>query len=291
MEKAVVLPAAAGAAGIAGLIARWLYLDKGFEVGTGLPLSVSAPGIVMWILAVAVVAVCFLLGRGSPRTFAQCYTGAFTPRRFFQAAGQMAAVVLLAAGGFLNLAAYVSSPVGPDGAREEILARLFLGVLCLLAAAGIYLVLQLLRKGTEVRSVWLSVPGFACCLWVMLNYYASWAEDPIVARYVLPLAAGLLTLVACCLIPGFAYGKGRVTLTLVVSLTGAALNLFTLADGTPLYDTAVTLGLTFYLLAQASILADNANRPEPPEPPACPSCSGGCAGCAGCGGEGQEPNP
>ncbi len=39
-----------------------------------------------------------------------------------------------------------------------------------------------------------------------------------------------------------------------------------LADGLPLADTALYLGMTFYLLASASALADSDARPEAPPP-------------------------
>ena len=51
-----------------------------------------------------------------------------------------------------------------------------------------------------------------------------------------------------------------------------------LADGLPLADTALYLGMTFYLLASASALADSDARPEA----AAPACSAHCATCAGC---------
>lgn len=52
------------------------------------------------------------------------------------------------------------------------------GVLSLLAAAGIYFVAQKMRRGAPILTAWAVVPGFACCLWIMANYYQSWAEEP-----------------------------------------------------------------------------------------------------------------
>ena len=53
---------------------------------------------------------------------------------------------------------------------------------------------------------------------------------------------------------------------LTLALAGGALNLMSLADGLPLADTALYLGMTFYLLASASALADSdaGRRPPPP---------------------------
>ena len=62
-----------------------------------------------------------------------------------------------------------------------------------------------------------------------------------------------------------------------------------LADGLPLADTALYLGMMFYLLSMAAALARNDAKPE--APPACaPNCAG-CPGCAPMGTQGGQPPP
>ena len=239
MRKSVILPGAAVAGGLVGLLVRRVYLAHGFEAGTGLPIS-GAPSLwAMVLVSAAVAAALLILSRGKHRKFDQCYTGAFSPDTTPLLSGALAGAVLLAIGGFLALAA------------------------------------------------WAVVPGFACCLWIMANYYQSWAEEPVLGQYLIPMLGALLSMIACFLVGGFAFGKARVTLTLTVCLAAGAFNIMALADGLPLADTALYLGMMFYLLSMAAALARNDAKPE--APPACaPNCAG-CPGCAPMGTQGGQP--
>ena len=201
--------------------------------------------------------------------------------------GALAGAVLLAIGGFLALAAWAGSPRTLLGQRTMSIAWAGLGVLSLLAAAGIYFVAQKMRRGAPILTAWAVVPGFACCLWIMANYYQSWAEEPVLGQYLIPMLGALLSMIACFLVGGFAFGKARVTLTLTVCLAAGAFNIMALADGLPLADTALYLGMMFYLLSMAAALARNDAKPE--APPACaPNCAG-CQGCAPMGTQGGQP--
>ena len=270
MRKSVILPGVAVAGGLVGLLVRRVYLAHGFEAGTGLPIS-GAPSLwAMVLVSAAVAAALLVLSRGKHRKFDQCYTGAFSPDTTPLLSGALAGAVLLAIGGFLALAAWAG-----------------LGVLSLLAAAGIYFVAQKMRRGAPILTAWAVVPGFACCLWIMANYYQSWAEEPVLGQYLIPMLGALLSMIACFLVGGFAFGKARVTLTLTVCLAAGAFNIMALADGLPLADTALYLGMMFYLLSMAAALARNDAKPE--APPACaPNCAG-CPGCAPMGTQGGQP--
>ena len=185
------------------------------------------------------------------------------------------------------LAAWAGSPRTLLGQRTMSIAWAGLGVLSLLAAAGIYFVAQKMRRGAPILTAWAVVPGFACCLWIMANYYQSWAEEPVLGQYLIPMLGALLSMIACFLVGGFAFGKARVTLTLTVCLAAGAFNIMALADGLPLADTALYLGMMFYLLSMAAALARNDAKPE--APPACaPNCAG-CPGCAPMGTQGGQP--
>ena len=271
MRKSVLLPALAVAGGIVGLLVRRVYLANGVEVGTGLPIA-GAPSLwAMALVAVAVVVVLAVLSAGKHRNFDRCYAEAFLPRSPLCLTFQLAGVVLLAIGGFLALAHWVQSPVTDLGQRTVSIAWAGLGILALLAAAGIYFVTLKMRRGQPILTAWVTLPGFAGCLWIMSNYYESWAANPVLGQYLIPMLGALLSML------GFAFEKGRVTVTLTLALAGGALNLMSLADGLPLADTALYLGMTFYLLASASALADSDARPE-----AAPTCSAHCETCAGC---------
>ena len=278
MRKSVLLPALAVVGGIVGLLVRRVYLANGFEVGTGLPIA-GAPSLwAMALVAVAVVVVLAVLSAGKHRNFDRCYAEAFLPRSPLCLTFQLAGVVLLAIGGFLALAHWVQSPVTDLGQRTVSVAWAGLGVLALLAAAGIYFVTLKMRRGQPILTAWVTLPGFAGCLWIMSNYYENWAANPTLGQYLIPMLGALLSMLACFFMGGFAFEKGRVTVTLTLALAGGALNLMSLADGLPLADTALYLGMTFYLLASASALADSDARPEA----AAPACSAHCETCAGC---------
>ncbi len=277
MRKTLLLPAAAAVAGVVGLLVRWLYLKNGFEMDTGLPVSGAPTMWVMLLVSVAVVVVLALLCRGKHQKFDQCYTGAFRPHGMLWAAGALAGAVLLVVGGFLALAAWVSSPLDEYGQRTMSVSWLLLGILALLAGAGIYLIQQKMGRGLPVLTGWTAMPGFACCLWIMANYYTYWAAEPSLGKYGIPMLAVALSLLACLEMGALAFGKVKTGLVLFLCLAGAAFDLMALADGLPLADTALYLGMTFYLLATAGALADNDARSA-----AAPSCTDHCAQCAGC---------
>ena len=132
---------------------------------------------------------------------------------------------------------------------------------------GDWLIENYCRRGQPILTAWVTLPGFAGCLWIMSNYYESWAANPVLGQYLIPMLGALLSMLACFFMGGFAFEKGRVTVTLTLALAG----------GVPLADTALYLGMTFYLLASASALADSDARPE-----AAPTCSAHCETCAGC---------
>lgn len=278
MRKTLLLPAAAVVAGVVGLLVRWLYLKNGFEMDTGLPVSGAPTMWVMLLVSVAVVVVLALLCRGKHQKFDQCYTGAFRPTGLLWTAGVLAGAVLLVVGGFLALAAWASSPLDDYGQRSMSVSWLLLGILALLAGAGIYLIQQKMRRGLPILTGWTAMPGFACCLWIMANYYPYWAAEPSLGKYGIPMLAVALSLLACLEMGALAFGKARTGLILFLCLAGAAFDLMALADGLPLADTALYLGMTFYLLSTAGALAHNDALPAGTKPP----CAAHCAQCAGC---------
>ena len=74
MRKSVLLPAAAVAGGVVGLVVRRVYLANGFEAGTGLPIA-GAPS--LWAMAIVTVVVLGLLvalSCGKHKNYTQCYT-------------------------------------------------------------------------------------------------------------------------------------------------------------------------------------------------------------------------
>ncbi|MBR2491460.1 MAG: hypothetical protein IKB65_08275 [Ruminiclostridium sp.] len=288
MRKALVLPAVAGIGGLIGLVVRQRFLVQAFEPGTGLPVGGVPVTYAMWAVALITAAAIIALSLGKHRTFEKAYTSAFGRGNMIQTSCTLAAAGLFLAAGFFNIEAFVSSPVNAfTMAREVSIVRPILGVVCLGAAAGIWFVTQEMKSFRQVKSIWTLLPGFACCLWVMANYQ-TWAQDPVIQRYLFSLVAILLSMIGCYCLPGFAFGKGQVGLTLITCLLAAAFGIMVLGDGLPMMDLALVLAMVFYLGSMASVLLDNDARPEPPKPVDPASCGGSCQGCTGCG---PVPNP
>ena len=283
MRKALVLPAVAVIGGLIGLVVRSRFLVQAFEPDTGLAVRGVPVAYAMWAVALITVAAIAALSLGKHRTFEKAYTSAFGRGNMIQTSCNLAAAGLFLAAGFFNIEAFVSSPVNAfTMAREVSIVRPILGVVCLGAAAGIWFVTQEMKSFRQAKSVWTLLPGFASCLWVMANYQ-TWAQDPNLEKYLFSLLAILLSMVGCYCLPGFAFGKGQVPLTLITCLSAAAFGIMVLGDGLPLMDTALILAMVFYLGSMASVLLDNDARPEPPKPVDPASCGGSCQGCTGCG--------
>lgn len=278
MRKSIVLPGVAVVGGLVGLWIRWLYLTQGFQAVTGIPISGSPTLWAMILVVVAVVVIPLVLSRGKHQVFDRCYTGAFASDRLPCLSGMLAGAVLLAVSGFLALALWGSSPLTGEGRRSISIVWAGMGILCLLAAAGIFFVTKKMRQGQPILTAWVVAPGFACCLWVMANYHQTWAEEPILGHYLVPMLAAVLSMIACFLLAGFAFDKGRVPVTQTVCVATAALNIMSLADGLPLTDTAFYLAMTFYLTAMVSSLA--ANDAKGADKPLCAPFCDSCAGCA-----------
>ena len=283
MRKALILPIAAVIGGLIGLVVRSRFLVQAFEPDTGLPLSGVPITYAMWAVAIITAVVIAALSLGKHRTYEKAYTSAFGRGNMIQTSGTLAAAGLFLAAGFFNIEAFVSSPVNTmTMARTVSVVRPILGVVCLGAAAGIWFVTQEMKSFKQAKSIWTLLPGFAACLWVMANYQ-NWAQDPNLEKYLFSLLAVLLSMVGCYCLPGFAFGKGQVSLTLITCLLAGAFGIMVLGDGLPLMDVSLILAMVFYLVSMASILLDNDARPEPPKPEAPPSCGGSCQGCTGCG--------
>ena len=288
MKKTWLLPLAAVIGGLIGLPVYRAYLTRGFDGATGLPADQSRYGLLLWGLTAVVLVVLLVFSRGKHRAFDKQFSSAFYARKPFWFVAAAAGGVLLFAAGLLNLMDFFR----PDGMsavgygayyvrRSVRILRVLLGAFSLLAGIGVYFTALNARKKGEYRGGWITLPGFVCCVWVMSSYQ-DWAKDPVVGHYLFPLLAVLLTMIACYLIPAFAFGKGRVTAALFFASAAAALNIMALGSGEALYLVSLRVGLILWLLAMTGCLAENAARPAPPAvlPEGCAPAD--CASCPGC---------
>jgi hypothetical protein len=285
MRKAICLPVAAVVGGLVGLAVRQSYLSSAFDPGSGVYLKGTPAayglGIVMLVVAVLLV----WLSQGKHRTFAGEYHKAFALDHQVPLVGILASVFLFAAAGVLNLHAFLTSPINViTGTKELSFLYALLGIFCLLTAASLFLMAKRIRAGKEPPAPLTLIPGYTACIWTMVNYQA-WAQKPVIQSYMFLLLAVLLSMVGCCLMASFCYGKGPVTVTLLVCSLGGSACLLLLGDGMPLYTTILCLALAFYQLSMVLALGLNDAKPAPAAPVfQCPSAAAACApeACASC---------
>ena len=293
MKKSWLLPAVAAVGGLACLPLRRANLTWDFDSVTGLPVDQPRYAIPFYVLLLVFLAATLVLSLGKHRSFDRQYSSAFYARKPFWFVVAAAGGVLLFAAGLLDLMDYFRPAY--DGAmlgagipyRATKILRILLGPVSILAGVGVCFTCMNTRKKGEYHSVWLPLPGYVCCIWVMLSYQ-TWSKDPVMAHYLLPLAAQLIAMLACGFIAGFAFGKGRVTVTLFLTAAAVILNLAALADDGALYLVSLRMGLVLWLLAMNGCLAVNASRPAPPEvlPEGCAPAD--CASCPGCPPQGEQ---
>lgn len=258
MRKAYLLPGVAAAGGIAGLLLRRVQLQAAFEPGTGLPIGGVPVTYALWAVCAATAAVVFALSIGSHRNLEGHYDRAFYAPDFVSLCCTLAAGLLIGMGGVVNMLAWVRSPLDLYGARQVGILRLVLGILCLLAAAGMLKLARSNYHGEErgSRSGWILLPGFAWCAWLMANYQ-SWAKNPVLGKYIFALLAIVLAMLAQYFFAGFAFGRARLALALMTSLLSVTFSLVALADGQPWNDLLLYAGNILALLPAAAALIRN----------------------------------
>ena len=289
--KKWLLPGVAVVGGAAGLLVRRAYLANDFDPATGLPVAQPHFALPLYGVTAVVLIALLVLSLGKYRSFDRQYSSAFYARKPLWFILAAAGGALLFVGGLVTLMDFFRpDDLGVGTTRASSILLVLLGVVSLLAGAGVCLTALATRKKGEYRGAWITLPGFVCCLWVM-SCYQEWAKDPVTAHYLYPLLALLLAMIACYLIPAFAFGRGRVAAALFFASSAAALGIMTLASGGTLSVLALRLGLILWLLAMAGALADNAARPAPPVilPEGCAPAD--CAACPGCTPEGLKPVP
>lgn len=297
MRKARYIPVLSVVGGIVGLVLRQLYLRRGFEPDTGLPIPDSIYSVPMWVFCVVLALALFFLSGGKHECFPKRYTAAFAPPNAASKVTLLGSVFLMAAAGFLHLWTYAHKTVDYLGQPTVGVGRLVLGILALVAAAALFLITKSMLQGEAPNPYLLSMPGIAACFWVVANYQ-DWAKDPFIDRYMLELFAVIFAMIAVTVTAGFGFSNGSVSSGLFFSGEAAAFCIMILGDGQELYDIAMALAMIFLFLSQCIALSINDGIPQPPPPPeeeegggegtplpqgcaGCPSASaeGGCAGC------------
>ncbi len=233
MKKPLLLPFIALVGGAAAAVLRLLQNTTGFEEGTGLPIPGNLPATALVILLVLLAAVLILLVRRLPQKAAPAFPADFTardPRLLFV---PMAGLFLMGISGVLDLVAGLGltetliqsavSAADPSGMTSVVAisssdgyssqAHLILGVLDLLAAAGLFFAVR--ACGTKHRhsrlrfnGTWLLAPVLAMAVRLVLAYRVDSVNPALEAYYVELLALVFLNL-AFYRFSSFSFDAGR----------------------------------------------------------------------------------
>lgn len=233
MKKPLLLPFIALVGGAAAAVLRLLQNTTGFEEGTGLPIPGNLPATALVILLVLLAAVLILLVRRLPQKAAPAFPADFTardPRLLFV---PMAGLFLMGISGVLDLVAGLGltetliqsavSAADPSGMTSVVVisssdgyssqAHLILGVLDLLAAAGLFFAVR--ACGTKHRhsrlrfnGTWLLAPVLAMAVRLVLAYRVDSVNPALEAYYVELLALVFLNL-AFYRFSSFSFDAGR----------------------------------------------------------------------------------
>lgn len=233
MKKPLLLPFIALVGGAAAAVLRLLQNTTGFEEGTGLPIPGNLPATALVILLVLLAVVLILLVRRLPEKAAPAFPADFTardPRLLFV---PMAGLFLMGISGVLDLVAGLGltetliqgavSAADPSGMTSVVAisssdgyssqAHLILGVLDLLAAAGLFFAVR--ACGTKHRhsrlrfnGTWLLAPVLAMAVRLVLAYRVDSVNPALEAYYVELLALVFLNL-AFYRFSSFSFDAGR----------------------------------------------------------------------------------
>lgn len=233
MKKPLLLPFIALVGGAAAAVLRLLQNTTSFEEGTGLPIPGNLPATALVILLVLLAAVLILLVRRLPQKAAPAFPADFTardPRLLFV---PMAGLFLMGISGVLDLVAGLGltetliqsavSAADPSGMTSVVAisssdgyssqAHLILGVLDLLAAAGLFFAVR--ACGTKHRhsrlrfnGTWLLAPVLAMAVRLVLAYRVDSVNPALEAYYVELLALVFLNL-AFYRFSSFSFDAGR----------------------------------------------------------------------------------
>lgn len=272
MKKPLLLPFIALVGGAAAAVLRLLQNTTGFEEGTGLPIPGNLPATALVILLVLLAAVLILLVRRLPQKAAPAFPADFTardPRLLFV---PMAGLFLMGISGVLDLVAGLGltetliqsavSAADPSGMTSVVAisssdgyssqAHLILGVLDLLAAAGLFFAVR--ACGTKHRhsrlrfnGTWLLAPVLAMAVRLVLAYRVDSVNPALEAYYVELLALVFLNL-AFYRFSSFSFDAGRTRRFALYACCAVVLCLAAFCDSSSLSARLLEIGAELCVL-------------------------------------------
>lgn len=181
-------------------VLRYLQINRDFDPETGLH-TLSGIGIALTALIMAggIAAFAFSLREKKEKPAFSAHFAAPNKSLLLLILGSFA----LGAGGAMLLADTMRVYTAEGGFSATEIARLATAVLAIIACPCFLLLTRQLRRGAENAMLALTLPAlFFAAFWVLTLYLPS-ANDPVLARYCLPIVAASAAAYAFALLAGF----------------------------------------------------------------------------------------
>ncbi len=290
MKKQWLLPLTAVLGGAAAFVLRLVQRHTGFEAGTGLPVPGAPAGIALVVLLAVLAAVLILLVRQLPEETeaGPAFPDAFVTSDVRLLTLPVMGVFLTALSGLADLceglgmgslmARMAAAAAGPGGVPDDVWqipapgfsekAQILMGLLSILAAAGLFINLLACRRkdGAAPRPAsanLLLAPAVSLVVRLVLVYRID-SVDPSLSAYYVELLALVFLSLAFYRLSSFAFRAGRTRRFALYAGASVVLCIAALADGSPYLSSillyiggALTL-LGFLLLRLAVGTADHA---------------------------------
>ena len=246
--------------GLVLLVLRLIQNRTGFDPDTGLSLP-SLPGVILVVL-LAADAVYEILGCLRLDKIRADFSRRFAPPEKevpFLAAG----CFLLMAGGALTAVSAVSADGGAAG-----MAAIAAGALAVVSGGALLYLGRTMRAGGDV-SVTPLLPAMFFGVFLVLAVYLPAADDPVLARYWLPVLASAMAAYAFSLLAGFLRGESSPRSFTPVASLAVITSVTALADGgipQKLLFLGCAVVLSVFLLLQRPVpAAEDTEAPEAEE--------------------------
>lgn len=251
--KKVLYPLLALLLGAVGYLAHARQLSLAVDSSTGLPifhhpltygLIGGTVGAALLLLILSI-----FVANEAQNWYAAFHTEMLLPRLFS----------FLATLGFSAATALIFQLLLASDLLQSLLTQPFLaffGLLMIFAClAAFFLTLRNGEGGNHSLATLL--PGFACCIWLVLTYHNN-ASNPSVLTFAWQLLAASSGCLAWYFTAGFAFQRPHPRRTVFLSLLTITLSMTALADRTELYQQVLLASTALWFVGRSILLIDNA---------------------------------
>ncbi len=251
--KKILYPFLALLLGAAGYLLRTRQLATAIAPETGLPvfnhpLTYAAIGLTVGS-ALLLLILSLFVDNEAQNWYAAFHAATPLPRLFS----------FLAALGFAVSTAFVFQSLLTSGFPKNLLAQPFLSFFGLLMIFGCLatFILTLHNGDNGICSLATLLPGFTCCVWLVLTYHSN-ASNPAVLSFVWQLLAVISACMAWYHMASFAFQNPHPRRTTFFCLMTMVLCITALADRAELYQQVLLASTALWFLGRSVLLIDNA---------------------------------